>query len=173
MPSKLFSVRIVFSFLVFLGFAYAAYEAMDYMFLAQVFPLMISLVMMLLSLVNLIQDIRRAFGAAEGKSGGLADLAVEWNRPIGQVWAGFAIYLGLLLVLYGAIWLLGYAISITAFIFLFYWRRAQAGISWSLFAAACALGFISLLDYILVLGWPVGVIDQWLHMPWPLGEGGQ
>jgi putative tricarboxylic transport membrane protein len=78
-----------------------------------------------------------------------------------------------LLLLYAAIWFLGYAISITVFIFLFYWRRTGAGLFGSAFAAACALGFISLLDYILVLGWPIGVIDQWLQMPWPLGEGSQ
>jgi putative tricarboxylic transport membrane protein len=173
MFGKIISIRIIFSFLVFLGFSYAAYEARNYMFLAKVFPMMISLIMMALSLVNLIQDVHRALGKRKKGSGGLADLEVKWNRPISQVWAGFGAYLGLLLLLYAAIWFLGYAISITVFIFLFYWRRTGAGLFGSAFAAACALGFISLLDYILVLGWPIGVIDQWLQMPWPLGEGSQ
>jgi hypothetical protein len=98
---------------------------------------------------------------------GGADLESDWDIPLNEVWKRFGFYLALLLLFYLCILLVGYVISITLFVILFYWRITKAGFFWSLVGGAAALGFISLIDKLLVLGWPSGLLQEYLCLPWP------
>jgi hypothetical protein len=71
----------------------------------------------------------------------------------------------LLLIVYVGIWLIGYPLSITIFILLFY--RYVTKTSWlaALIAGSAGMGFLMLTSRILNMDWPVGLIA----LPWPLG----
>jgi hypothetical protein len=168
MMKSLINVRIAFSILITVFFGYAAYEARSYMYLAKIFPLYISLAMFLLALINLIQEVVNTVRQAEHTGIGSVDLGSDWDIPIGEVWTRFGVYLGMLLVLYLCIWLAGYVLSLSVFIFLFYWRITGTRWYWAILAGLSSTAFTAVLDRILVIGWPSGLIQQWVSMPWPI-----
>lgn len=166
MARKLISIRVVFSALVTLAFAYGVYEALGYAYLAKIFPLYVSLVLLAIGLINLGQEIRDTLkGAAEAKSGGTADLEVKWDMQMSRVLQKFGVFLAVIIVLYGCIWLIGYPVSITIFIVILYHYVAGAKWHWSLVAGAAGLGFLALVSKLLYMDWPEGLIQ----LPWPLG----
>jgi hypothetical protein len=166
MAKKLLSIRIVFSALVTLAFAYGVYEALGYAYLAKIFPLYVSLVLLVVGLINLAQEIRDKWkGVSEVKSGGTADLEVKWDIQMSQVLQKFGVFLAMLIVLYGCIWLIGYPVSITGFIILLYRYVARTKWHWALVAGAAGLGFLALVSKLLYMDWPEGLI----RLPWPLG----
>ena len=162
------------SILVSLGFcllfAYGLFASADYADLARIFPLWASLVGLLLSLVNLGQDLWRAYHHIDGDSGmGLADLETDWDIPHALVWRRAGSLFSIFLILYLAIWLVGYPLAIAGFVILFY--RYSVGARWvpSLVAGSGALAFIAFVATVLNLTWPEGLITGLVNLPWPLG----
>ncbi|KPJ78439.1 MAG: hypothetical protein AMJ54_03605 [Deltaproteobacteria bacterium SG8_13] len=166
MAKKLLSIRIVFSALVTLAFAYGVYEALGYAYLAKIFPLYVSLVLLAVGLINLALEIRDKWkGVAEAKSGGTADLEVKWDMQMSQVLQKFGVFVAVIIVLYGGIWFIGYPLSITIFIIVLYRYVAGTKWHWALVAGAAGLGFLALVSKLLYMDWPEGLIK----LPWPLG----
>jgi len=161
------TMKNLFSLFLVAWFAYGVWEARSYGFLAQIFPFYVSLVLLVFALLSIIVDAVKMIKNAPGKksaSGG-ADLSTDWDMPMAEVYRAFLIYVGIIAGVYIVIYLTGYPVALTLFIFLFY--RFMAGASWiaSFIAGAAGLGFMALASRVLGMYWPEGL----LRLPWPLG----
>ena len=166
MIKNLLSIRILFAAAVTLGFAYGVWEARTYAYLARIFPFYISLVLFFLALINLVQEIRKTVqGVAEEEAGGTADLEVKWDIEMSQVLIKFLFFVAVMIILYGAIWLIGYPLSITIFIVVMYRYLSETKWTWALIAGLAGLGFLALVSKLLYMDWPEGIFK----LPWPLG----
>ena len=169
MLSRIFTIRIIFAALVVLAFGYGVYEALSYAYLARIFPLYICLAMFILASINLVQEIRISWKQVEDSGVGFVDLEAKWDIAMVEVLKRFFYFLGIILVLYVSISLIGYTLSITLFLVLFY--RFITNTSWlvAIVAGLAGLGFISLISKLLVIDWPSGILQNWIGLPWPLG----
>lgn len=167
--SRLLKIRVVFAAFIFVAFGYGMCEAFSFGFLAKIFPLYISLFCTILAFFNLILEIRHSWREVIDSGVGFVDLESEWDIPMSEVIKRFCRYLLLLLLLYVSIWLLGYSLSITIFLVIFY--RFLAGTTWRIASVAglAGLAFISLISKLMVIDWPSGIIQNWIDLPWPLG----
>jgi putative tricarboxylic transport membrane protein len=169
MQYRLLNFRLLFDAITVLAFGYGMYEAISYAYLARIFPLCISMVMFVLACINLAQEIWISWKKIQVSGVGFVDLESDWDIPMSTVVKRFARFLALLFLLYGSIWLVGYSISITIFLIFFY--RFLTKTTWwaALVAGLAGLGFISLISKLMVIDWPSGIIQDWIHLPWPLG----
>lgn len=169
MQSRLVNIRVIFAALVVLALGYGLYEALSFGFLAKIFPLYISLLCLVLAFINLGLEIRHSWKQTQDSGVGFADLESEWDISMTTVIERFCTFLAILLFLYASIWLVGYSISITIFLVLFY--RFVTKTTWgvALVAGFAGLGFISLISKLMVIDWPSGIIQNWIQLPWPLG----
>ena len=168
MKKTFLNFSLIFSAGLLVVFAYCVYESLAFMYLAKIFPLSIAIVMFFAALVNLILEIRgirAASGIILKKGVNTADLESEWDIPMRDVWAKLLVYLVGILILYLFTWIIGYPLSITLFIFLFYRYVAETGWISAMIAAAAGMGFLALVSKLLSMDWPEGLI----HLPWPLG----
>jgi hypothetical protein len=165
MANKAFNIKVIFAFLVTLSFAYGVYEALSYDFLAKLFPLYISLVLVVLAVVNMIQEIMASFKKSQDVSAGVGDLEADWDIPMTEVWKRLSFFIGLILIFYVGVWIIGYPISITIFIILFYRYIAKTRWRSSFIAGLAGMGFLILTSKVLNMNWPEGLIK----LPWPLG----
>lgn len=166
MLSRVLAFKNIFSLLILLWFAYGVWEARDYAYLARLFPFYISMAMFVLSIVNLVQEVRASLHQTAKEGGrGFADLTAAWDIPIDLVWHRFFFYLSIILVLYGFIWLIGYPLSLTLFIIAFYLFFTRSSWWAALLAGITGLGFLALMSEVLGMDWPEGL----LRLPWPLG----
>jgi Na+/glutamate symporter len=165
MLRSVLAFKNIFALFLTLCFAYGVWEARNYAYLAKVFPYYISMGLVILSIINLVQEIRASLQQVEQGKSSFADLSTNWRIPIELVWRRFFIYITMIFLLYGVIWLIGYPLALTVFIIIFY--RFFAGASWwaSAIAGAAGLGFLALASTLLNMDWPQGL----LHLPWPLG----
>lgn len=165
MLPRIFSFKNVFALLVTLWFAYCAWESRNYAFLAKVFPFYISIALAALGVINLVQEVAASIRRTDSSGSSFADLSAKWSIPSEAVWRRFFVYIGMILVLYACIWVIGYPLTLTIFIFLFYRLLARASWWTSLIAGLAGLGFLALMSHVLGMDWPEGLI----HLPWPLG----
>ena len=164
---KWITVKNLFSLFLLAWFAYGVWEAREYAFLAKVFPYYVSLVLLICAVISIVLEIRKTVDEAidlESSSSG-SDLSVDWDISMSQVWQRFGFFLGIILLVYVFIYLIGYPLSMTLFIGLFY--RFVAKTSWPVaaIAGAAGLGFLALTSKILGMDWPQG----FLQLPWPFG----
>jgi len=159
------NVSIIFSVCVTAAFAYGIYEAFSYAYLAKIFPLYISMILFILSVINLIQEVSMVSTGKKSEGGARADLESKWDIPMTEVWKRAAFYMTLILILYLCIWLIGYPMSITLFIILFYRYITKTGWIGACIAGGFGLGFLALVSKLLYMDWPEGLIK----LPWPLG----
>lgn len=165
MAARILSLKFMFSCLLTAVFAYGVFEARGYAYLAKIFPFSISIVLFVLGVVNIVMEVRRAVRRKESGGVGFSDLGTDWDIPLTDVWMRFAIYLGMILVMYAGVWVIGYPVCISLFILLFYRFVAETKWKWSLVACLAALGFLALVSRLLNMDWPEGRVS----LPWPLG----
>lgn len=165
MIKNLLNVRVLFSAFITLSFAYGVYEAASYGFLAKIFPFYVSLLLLIVATVNLIQEITVSIKGAEKTASGGSDLETNWDIPMTVVWQRFFFYIGIIIVVYVGIWVIGYPLSITLCIILFYRFVAKARWIWSFVAGLASFGFLALAYQVMNMDWPQGLIE----LPWPLG----
>lgn len=165
MLRKAFSFKNIFALFITLCFAYGVWEARGYEYLAKVFPYYISIFLLFFSILNLVQEVRGSLHPSDSNQVSFSDLSTSWNIPIQEVWKRFFFYLGLLLVLYGFIWVLGYPLTMTLFIFFFYLFIARAPWWVSAIAGLSGLTFLAVTSRVLAMVWPEGLIQ----LPWPFG----
>lgn len=165
--ARLFTLKNLFSFLLIIWFAYGVWEARNYAYLAKIFPFYVSLVLLVFAVISIVLEIRKTVDAAEDlhDRSSAADLSVDWDMPMAQVWRRFGFYIGIILGVYVFIYLLGYPLTMTLFILLFYRLIAKASWIASLIAGAAGLGFLAVASRVLSMDWPEGLIK----LPWPLG----
>ena len=168
MKRLLANFNIIFSASLLIVFAYGVYESLSFMYLAKIFPLSISIVMFIAALINLIRELKEtptASGGTVKKDRNTADLESNWDIPMTAVWSKLLVYLSGILILYFFVWIIGYPLSITLFIILFYRYVTEAGWIGALIAGAASMGFLALVSKLLAMDWPEGLIQ----LPWPLG----
>jgi hypothetical protein len=165
MHARILSFRVLFSGLVALGFGYGIYGAVSYAYLAMIFPLYLSIGMFVLACINFVMEIRISSESRQHAGGGFTDLEAEWDVSPKEVLRRFFFFLGIILVLYGSIVLIGYLLSITLFIILCY--RFISKTTWlkAIVAGMAGLGFIFLISELLVIEWPSGIINRWISIP--------
>jgi putative tricarboxylic transport membrane protein len=165
---NLVTLRNLFSLFLIAWFAYGFWEAREYAFLAKIFPLYVSLILLICAVINLVKEnypqVRQALTDATPTQSS-SDLSSQWDIPMSLVWRRFAFFVSLILVLYVATFIIGYPVSITLFIFLFYRFVTKTSYPAAGIAAAAGLGFLALASKVLNMYWPEGLIT----LPWPLG----
>jgi hypothetical protein len=165
MQSNLFAFKNFLALAFILWFGYVAWGARNFPFLAKVLPFYVGVFLFLLGIVELFLQLRRTSKTAEQEGGSLSDLSASWDISFELVWRRFFVFFTMILLLYGCFWILGYPLTMTLFIFLFY--RFAAGASWwaSVVAGFSGLAFLALASHVLGMQWPEGLIT----LPWPLG----
>jgi hypothetical protein len=167
---RFITVRNLFSLFLIVWFAYGVYEARSYSYLARIFPFYVSLILLVCAIINLIQEnlpkVKQA--SPNGSKVNTSDLSSNWEIPMSMVWRRFIFFVGTILALYVATYLIGYPLAITLLIFIFYRQIAEASWLASIIAAAAGLGFLALASKVLNMYWPEGLINKLLELPWPL-----
>jgi len=169
MQHRITNKKVIFSLLVTLTFGYATWEALNYSYLARIFPLSISITFLIVASINLVQDIRR-FQKEQSKaedirkemenSHKIEDSGNQSFRIISMKEVSIAIGF-----LYLAIWLIGYPLSLSIFITLFYGFIIKTDWIFAAIAGIIGFDFIILITEILALDLPAGLIP----LPWPFG----
>lgn len=82
--------------------------------------------------------------------------------------ASLSYYLAWLAGFIGSVLLIGFWLAIVGF-FLFF-LRSRSDASWTRIAVmtVCGVGFITVLSYVMVLDFPGGLLQYYVHLPWPL-----
>lgn len=165
--ARLLTLKNFFSLFLVAWFAYGVWEARTYAFLAKIFPFYVSLVLLLFAVISIVLEIRKMIDQADDlhEASSSADLSVDWDMPMSVVWQRFGLYIGIILVVYLCIFLIGYPLALSLFIFLFYRFIAKAKWTASIIAGCAGLGFLALASRVLGMDWPQGL----LKLPWPFG----
>jgi hypothetical protein len=154
--------RVLFSlFLIVVG-AYAAYAAQGWTFKAALFPLSVSIPLIILVTVQLLLEI---FGKAETAEGPAVDIEFAADVPSDvarrRVVGAFLWIAGFILLVY----LVGFPLAVP--IFIFSYLSLQSGIGLPLSAALTALAwlfFYGLFQWTLHLPFEEGLIQTWLGL---------
>ncbi len=139
---------------------YALYDAMQVSELAKIFPFGISVILILLALLVTINLLKyRETSSANYDS----EAHTVKNRESAYVyiaWLGGIIF---------GCYLIGYVLS--TFLFFAFFLKINAKLSWfkSISTGFVAVMFISTLAYLMVLDLPLGVLQDAVELPWPIG----
>jgi len=165
--SRFLTLKNLFALFLIAWFAYGVWEARSYAFLARIFPFYVSLVLLIIAVINIVLEIRKVVDRAEDlhERSSRADLSVDWDIPMSVVWRRFGLYIGIILAVYVFIYFIGYPLTMSLFICLFYRIVAKAKWVVSIVAGVAGLGFLALASNLLGMDWPAGLIK----LPWPLG----
>lgn len=165
--SRYLTLKNIFSLFLIAWFAYGVWEARSYAFLAKIFPFYISLVLLIFAVISIVLEIRKVVDQADDlhEKSSSADLSVDWDIPISEVWSRFGLFIAIIMVVYVFIYLVGYPLTMFLFIALFYRFLANARWVTSIVAGCAGLGFLALASRVLGMDWPAGLIK----LPWPLG----
>lgn len=150
-----------------LVFAYSIFEVWDLPRLARIFPLWISLVALVLSLIQLGIAMRRPFDPERARGSAFSDSAADHGEPR-QVYRRAGYYVAWLLGLYGAIWFTGFVIAMTLFVLIFLRWEAKKGWTGCVLASVFSALFLAGISWIMTLYWPEGQLGRLLELPWPL-----
>jgi TctA family transporter len=139
---------------------YAAYDAAQRTFLAQVFPLAVaSITLALLAAAALLSTKPRP-------SYVYYDSERQWDgneRPA----RGELHFQGWMLGLLAAAAMFGFVLGVFAYIIAFLRVKAQVAWHWAVTGACCAVGVLAVLSHFLVLHYPRGLLQMLVEMPWP------
>jgi len=158
-------VRLVFSFLVILFFAYFIYEARDWRLQARLFPWAVGIPMLVLAILQFFLELA---GPSERKeSSGNAPVDFQFTQAMDSTvarWRTISI-LSWIFGFFGAVWLLGFGLAVPALVFCY--LRLQAGEGWGLsigLTVGAWLCFWGLFVKLLSLPFPDGQITVWLGL---------
>ncbi|WP_435530937.1 tripartite tricarboxylate transporter permease [Pseudotabrizicola alkalilacus] len=137
-------------------------DSLKHDFLAQVFPLSVSIIGLVMLAILIPQLVR-------GKTGHHAHFDAELTGDhvgqagIGSLWGGLAWIAGLVVLTA----LLGFYAALLIFFPFFLIVRAKAGPVAVVLMSAAAAGFILLLAWALSLNFPSGALQDVADLPWP------
>jgi len=157
--------QIAFAAVINLVFLYAVYDGYQQSFLGGIFTIIISIIMWLISAVVLYQLLTRP-----------ANDAVYFDNEHEQGYAydsnttsmmHYLYWLGALIV---GSYLVGYVISISVFFCAFLVNKAGLSLLRSVVITILATGFLLGLTDLMVLDLPIGLLQEAVSLPWPIGQ---
>lgn len=156
LPQVVFAVAIIAIFLL------ALEDSLHHAFLAQVFPLSVAVIGLIMTAILMPQ---LWFGKPGHHAHFDAELTGEHlgQEGIGNLWGGLAWIAGLV----GLTALLGFYVAMLLFFPFFLRVRAGAGWLATTVLTAGAASFILLLAWALSLNFPSGVLQDFADLPWP------
>jgi putative tricarboxylic transport membrane protein len=136
------------------------HDASQRKFLAQIFPMGVSVLTFIALSVVFTQQLR-------AKGGHTVFHDLDHNPSMAT--ATIAHYLCWILGMLGLVALVGFPIAMFAFIVIF--TSVKAGVNWprNLTIGTIAFGFLGTMSYFLTLRYPAGLLQQFVEMPWWLG----
>jgi hypothetical protein len=154
--------RIIYCVFLLCIAGYAIYQASGWSFKTALFPLAVSIPLLVLLTVHLVQML---FGKAETTSGAAVDVEfssdvppeIERRRVIGT----FAWFIGFIVSVY----LIGFPLTVPLFIFTY--LKFQSGIGWlpAIVATAITWGcFYGLFQWLVHIQFADGAIQTWLGL---------
>ena len=155
--------QLLFALAVLVMFGYGVWSSYPLSFLGAVFPLSVSVLMVVVT--GYI-----AWKIAQGPKGHSTHYDQEHAARVkgehdgSSVWPPVAWFA----FLFGLTALIGFILSLAIFITAFLGRRTQLGwVRSGIYAAVC-IGFMATLGHFLTLDFPAGVLQRVVEMPWPL-----
>lgn len=156
LPQVAFAAAIIAIFLL------ALEDSLHHAFLAQVFPLSVAVIGLIMTAILMPQ---LWFGKPGHHAHFDAELTGEHlgQEGIGNLWGGLAWIASLV----GLTALLGFYLAVLLFFPFF--LRVRAGVGWLATIALCAVAasFILLLAWALSLNFPSGLLQDFADLPWP------
>ena len=151
--------QIVFA-LAFIGFAgFALYDSFSYSGFGRLFPMVVSILALVLVGATLIASI-----AAKQPAGVLCD-----NEADGDYASGMFRYVAWIAGMLALVALLGFPIGCAAFIFIFTsWHVSDSKIRNAILGIA-GVSFLGIMSHFLTLRYPEGLLPTMLEFPWWLG----
>ncbi|OGQ79701.1 MAG: hypothetical protein A3F90_16115 [Deltaproteobacteria bacterium RIFCSPLOWO2_12_FULL_60_19] len=159
-PQTIFNLLVVVFFVVFI------YEAKDWRLQARLYPWAIGIPMLVLSLIYIFLDLK---GRPEKPAAQTSNTPMDFQFTKGidpAVARRRALTMfGWIVGFFAGIWLLGFHITIPAFVFLY--LKVQSGEKWAIsivLTAGAWLLFWGLFDWLLRLPFPDGQLLLWLGL---------
>ncbi len=151
-----FQARTLFTLVVVAVAAYAVVSAREWPLGTRLFPMVIGLSVLTLSLVQLFLDFYLVGrGSKANRKEDTGDLQVDWSVGSRVIAAKAAEFFGWLLGFFFCIWIFGFFVAVPLYGFLYLKFEAKEG-WWSSFTLTVG-----------VFVFFVGLFDQILHLPWP------
>jgi hypothetical protein len=141
----------------------------EWSFQARLFPLTIGIPALALCIVQLFMDLFQRSGAGADEDMGIMDLRVDRDMAPAVVARRAAVLLAWILGLLGAIWFLGFVISLPVFVGAYLIFQARESWRSSLFWTGMTFVFIiGVFHYVLRVPWPPGFVSapQELLLGW-------
>lgn len=156
--------QLAFAAAVVVIFAIGLYDGLQHAYLASIFPVTVSTVMMLPSLWVLA-------ALARGRSDNPAnyDHEVEGEHVGRPGVVGLWHYVWWLFGFLAACIAAGFFIAIVTYFIVFLRLKAQASWPRTAVLTAAGVGLISAISWIMVLDFPRGLLQDFFDLPWPIG----
>lgn len=159
--------RVFFTVFFILLFAFAVFEAKDFAFAGRLFPLTVGIAGLILTLMQLVLDLRAVHRSDEYNSQDFVDIAPDLSIPITVVRTRAVRFLCWILGLYLGIWLIGFKIMVPLFFVAF--MRIEGRARWLPIFILTAVSVYAILYYfgeLLGIFWPKPLISNWLEIAW-------
>ncbi|WP_028021578.1 tripartite tricarboxylate transporter permease [Enterovibrio calviensis] len=156
--------QVIFAAAVNLAFLYCIYDGFQQSFLGGIFTIVIGCLMSALSGIVLWQLLTKP-----STDPVYFDLEYEQGYALNKDATSMMHYLYWLLALIVGCYLVGYVIAITVFFIAFLVVKAGVSLPRASLLTALAVGFLLFLTDAMVLELPVGLLQEYVELPWPLG----
>lgn len=161
--------RPVILFTVFLIalFAFAVFEAKDFAFAGRLFPLIVGIPALILTIVQLFLDLKAKPAANGADRQDFVDIAPDLSIPVTVVRTRALRFLSWILGLYLGIWVVGFKIAVPLFFIAF--MRVEGKARWILIFSLTALSVYAIFyhfEELLGVFWPKPAISRWVEIPW-------
>ncbi|NVM22849.1 MAG: hypothetical protein HWN68_13840 [Desulfobacterales bacterium] len=162
-----FNPVILFSVFLIIVFAFAVFEAKDFAFAGRLFPLIVGIPALILTLVQFFLDLRAKPEGDEVALQDFVDIAPDVSIPLTVVRTRALRFLCWILGLYLGIWVVGFKIAVPLFFIAF--MRVEGRARWLLIISLTALSVYAIFyhfEELLGVFWPKPVISRWVEIPW-------
>ncbi|MEZ8029126.1 tripartite tricarboxylate transporter permease [Enterovibrio norvegicus] len=156
--------QIIFAACVNIAFLYGIYDGFQQSFLGGVFTIVISSLMWVLSAIALYQLLRNPSNDPV-----YFDLEYIQGYAFDKDATSMMHYLYWLSGLIIGCYFVGYVISITVFFIAFLVVKASVSMWRATFLTTIAVGFLLALTQAMVLYLPIGLLQEAIALPWPIG----
>ena len=150
--------QLVFAAFIGIAFAYGIYDSLKQSYLAQIFPLGLS-ILSLAGALAVFALVKR--GSSTSKLVFDTEADTPPDRP------SMEHYLAWMLGLMAISALVGFVIGLGLFFLVFLHVKARAPLLRNLALSASAMLFLVAMSYIFVMDFPGGVLQAYTDMPWP------
>jgi hypothetical protein len=160
-----FRIRIMFTLFLVCAFGYGVYESLGFMKLARYFPLCVSSICFLLSVVQLFIELKSVVADSGNREKQKVDLSTDWDIPLLAVMGKALIYLGYLIVFYILIYLVGLRLAAVLGMFLFYRFRVRFPAWKALALGLCGWLFLVVIARLLAVRMVPGLLHEFVELP--------